>query len=69
MRTTARQARAARRGAAGHRGVAGFLLFGAFVVVVLWICFSVEYATTREIYFTVAMLHVLAEVPFLLRMV
>jgi hypothetical protein len=27
----------------------------------------VDYATTRTVYFTVAMLHVLAEVPFLLR--
>jgi hypothetical protein len=39
------------------------------VVVVLWVCFGLDYSTTRDIYFTVAMLHVLAEVPFLLRMV
>jgi hypothetical protein len=60
---------AARRSAAWRRGVAAFLLFGLCVVVVLWVCFRLDYATTREIYFTVAMLHVLAEVPFLLRMV
>jgi hypothetical protein len=34
----------------------------------LWFGFSVDYATTRDIYFTVAIAHVLAEAPFLLRM-
>lgn len=42
--------------------------FGVFVVAVLWFGFSVDYATTRDIYFTVAIAHVLAEAPFLLRM-
>ena len=51
------------------RGVAAVLLFGLLVVVTLWVCFGLDYATTRHVYFTVAMLHVLAEVPFLLRMV
>lgn len=51
-----------------RRSVAGLLLFGLLVVGVLWACFAVDYGTTRRIYFTVAMLHVLAEVPFLLRM-
>ena len=37
-------------------------------VVVLWFGFSIDYSTTRDIYFTVAMAHVLAEAPFLLRM-
>ena len=37
-------------------------------VVVLWFGFSMDYSTTRDIYFTVAMAHVLAEAPFLLRM-
>jgi hypothetical protein len=40
-----------------------------FVVLVLWVCFGLDYGTTRHVYFTVALLHVLAEVPFLLRMV
>jgi hypothetical protein len=49
--------------------VAALLIFSLFVVVVLWAGFSVDYATTRDIYFTVAMAHVLAEAPFLLRMI
>jgi predicted outer membrane lipoprotein len=39
----------------------------AFAVVLLWACFLADYATTRDVYFTVAVTHVLAEVPFLLR--
>jgi len=60
---------AARRSAAWRRGVAALLLFGLCVVLVLWVCFGLDYGATRDVYFTVAMLHVLAEVPFLLRMV
>ena len=46
------------------------ILVGALVVVgVLWFGFSFDYATTRDIYFTVAIAHVLAEAPFLLRMI
>jgi hypothetical protein len=48
-------------------GLGGALAAGAVVVVVLWGCFVADYPTTRDVYFTVAMLHVLAEVPFLLR--
>lgn len=44
------------------------MALGALVTVILWAGFSVDYATTRDIYFTFAMAHVLAEVPFLLRM-
>ena len=44
------------------------LAFGAFVVAILWLGFSIDYATTRDIYFTVAIAHVLAEAPFLLKM-
>ncbi len=44
------------------------LAFGVFVVVMLWFGFSVDYATTRDVYFTVAIAHVLAEAPFLLKM-
>ena len=44
------------------------LAFGLFVVVLLWIGFAVDYSTTRDIYFTVAIAHVLAEAPFLLKM-
>jgi hypothetical protein len=60
---------AARRGPKWSRGVAAILLFGLLIVLTLWVCFGLDYATTRHVYFTVAMLHVLAEVPFLLRMV
>lgn len=60
---------AARRSPKLARGVAALLLFGLLIVVVLWVCFRLDYPTTRHVYFTVAMLHVLAEVPFLLRMV
>jgi hypothetical protein len=60
---------AARRNRRWARGVAMVLLAGLAVVLVLWVCFSLDYATTRSVYFTVAVLHVLAEIPFLLRMV
>ena len=51
------------------RLIRSLLAAGAFVVVALWVCFLADYATTRDVYFTVAMAHVLAEVPFLLRTV
>jgi hypothetical protein len=38
---------------------------GALAAVLLWICFLADYKTTREIYFTLAIVHVMAEVPFL----
>jgi hypothetical protein len=41
---------------------------GLFAVAILWLGFSMDYSTTRDIYFTVAIAHVLAEVPFLLKM-
>jgi hypothetical protein len=49
--------------------VATALGFGVFLVVILWFGFSVDYATTRDVYFTVAIAHVLAEAPFLLKMI
>jgi hypothetical protein len=49
--------------------VAAFLICGLFVVLLLWFGFSANYSLTRDIYFTVAMAHVLAEAPFLLRMI
>jgi len=48
--------------------IAASLSFAAMLVVVLWFGFSFDYATTRDIYFTVAIAHVLAEAPFLLKM-
>ena len=44
------------------------LAVAAVFVVVLWVGFSIDYETTRDLYFTVAMAHVLAEAPFLLKM-
>ncbi|MFL6333172.1 MAG: hypothetical protein ACJ754_07490 [Pyrinomonadaceae bacterium] len=49
------------------RLIRALLLAGGAVVLLLWLCFAADYATTRDLYFTVAMAHVLAEVPFLLR--
>jgi hypothetical protein len=57
----------ARRSGAWRRGVVIALLAGVGVMLALWAAFLADYPTTRHIYFTVAMLHVLAEVPFLLR--
>lgn len=48
--------------------IASGLVFAVVLVVALWAGFSMDYSTTRDIYFTVAMAHVLAEAPFLLRM-
>src|SRR2546426_9021581 len=45
------------------------LVFSLFVVALLWVSFFLSYSLTRDVYFTVAMAHVLAEVPFLLRMI
>jgi len=37
-------------------------------VLVLWIGFAADYTATRDLYFTIAIAHVLAEAPFLLKM-
>jgi hypothetical protein len=60
---------AARRGGVWKAGVTALLLIGLLFVTVLWACFLIDYGTTRYVYFVVALLHVLAEVPFLLRMI
>lgn len=44
------------------------LALGVFLVVIVWFGFSVDYTTTRDVYFTLAIAHVLAEAPFLLKM-
>jgi hypothetical protein len=48
--------------------ICAILVCSLFVVAILWMGFSVNYAATRDVYFAVAMAHVLAEAPFLLRM-
>jgi hypothetical protein len=50
------------------RLIAGVLIIALAMVVMLWFGFGMDYSTTRDIYFTVAIAHVLAEAPFLLRM-
>ena len=50
------------------RVIGGLLIAALAGVVVLWFGFSLDYSTTRDVYFTVAIAHVLAEAPFLLRM-
>ena len=40
---------------------------GTLLVLLLWAGFVANYPLTRDIYFTVAIAHVLAEAPFLLR--
>jgi len=49
--------------------IGAVLVFGLFLVALLWFGFSTNYAATRDIYFAVAIAHVLAEAPFLLRMI
>jgi hypothetical protein len=58
----------ARRSHNWHRGVSLFLLMGLGLVLLLWACFLVDYGTTRYIYFLVTLVHVLAEIPFLLHL-
>lgn len=50
------------------RAVAGVLIAGVAVTFALWAGFVADYPLTRDVYFSVAILHVLAEVPFLLRL-
>jgi hypothetical protein len=44
------------------------LVVGTLLVLGLWVGFAIDYTTTRDIYFAIAILHVLAEFPFLIRM-
>jgi len=58
--------KAAKRGL--PRLTPALLTLAAVAVVILWIGFGRDYAQTRDVYFTIAIAHVLAEAPFLLRM-
>jgi len=49
--------------------IVAFLVIGLFMVALLWLGFTANYAATRDIYFAVAIAHVMAEAPFLLRMI
>lgn len=59
----------ARAGAGWRWGVVGMMTAGLVVVLVLWAGFLVNYPLTRDVYFAVAVAHVLAEAPFLLRQI
>jgi hypothetical protein len=59
-------ARHAQRG--WPRVIRATLVVSTACVVLLWLAFLADYSTTRDLYFTLAMAHVLAEAPFLLRM-
>ena len=53
----------------GWKGaVVGILIAGAAITLFLWAGFLADYPLTRNIYFSIAMLHVLAELPFLVRL-
>jgi hypothetical protein len=58
----------ARRSFTWRVAFTSLLALGAAAVVILWACFLADYPLTRDIYFTAAILHVLAEFPFLLRL-
>lgn len=47
---------------------ATFLLVSVGIMFALWFGFAVDYTTTRDIYFAFAVGHVLAEFPFLVKM-
>ncbi|MBL9089617.1 MAG: hypothetical protein JNL96_00230 [Planctomycetaceae bacterium] len=56
------------RSTSWRRLLGGLLALGGAITVVLWVGFAVDYPLTRDIYFTAAVLHVLTEIPFLLRL-
>ncbi len=57
----------ARRSLNWKCGLLALLAVGVLVMALLWGAFLIDYPWTRNVYFTVAIVHVLAEIPFLLR--
>ncbi len=57
----------ARRSLSWRRLLMIIVALGAVAVLLLWASFLVDYPWTRDVYFTIAILHVLMEIPFLLR--
>jgi hypothetical protein len=51
-----------------RRGVGAAFGVLTVAVVVLWLGFAADYARARDVYFTVAIAHVLVEVPMVLRL-
>jgi hypothetical protein len=56
------------RGGGLARYVKAALGLSVLAVLALWAGFAVDYATTRDVYFTFAIAHVLAEAPYLIRL-
>ncbi len=50
------------------RLVIATLVVSVLIVAALWGGFTIDYTTTRDVYFAFAMAHVLAEFPFLIKM-
>jgi hypothetical protein len=50
------------------RMVVGVIAASLLLVALLWFGFAADYTRTRDIYFAVAVAHVLAEFPFLIKM-
>lgn len=50
------------------RIVLGMIAVSLLLVFALWFGFSLDYAATRDVYFAFAIAHVLAEFPFLVKM-
>lgn len=57
----------ARRSSTWRVVLLGVLAVGLLAVLGFWAGFVADYPLTRDLYFTVALIHVLAEIPFLLR--
>lgn len=57
----------ARRSAGWRAALTAVLVAGGLVVAALWAGFLIDYPLTRSVYFTMALVHVLTEVPFLVR--
>ena len=58
----------AAKGPRWKAAVLAAVALGGVVLLMLWGAFLFDYPTTRNVYFTIAMLHVLAEAPFLIRL-
>jgi len=50
------------------RAFAAFLVLAVVLIAALWVGFTLDYTTTRDIYFAFAIGHVVAEFPFLVKM-
>ncbi|MDX1563857.1 MAG: hypothetical protein R3236_00560 [Phycisphaeraceae bacterium] len=59
----------AKKSARWRCGLLAVVVGGGLVTVALWAGFMADYPLTRDIYFTAAIVHVLAEFPFLIRSV